>query len=232
MTVAALYPRLRAEWAQRRGAAWPLAPRRVVAAVLTVLFFLGLAGHAREWTLRETDLRRIALDTAYPDGTYPETTPQVVIDAEAGFAPVDDLVAAIRETSEAAGQEEPGQVLADNLGLLATTALHPYQQWWALYANPLGEYGERRAFLEGLAGLSSEEFADRLRSEPGAPTVFALRTAADDPDSVQYGSTDYDVDGGGSIEWSLRLPKEVLQGPDFVSTTVGDFVVASLRTGS
>ncbi|MGY1772975.1 arabinofuranosyltransferase [Blastococcus sp. SYSU D00813] len=227
LTLAALYPRLRA----RPAPAW-LRPRRLLAAVLTVLLFVGLTGHAREWTLRETDLRRIALDTAYPDGTYPETTPQVVIDDEAGFAPVDDLLAAIEQTSQAAGQDEPGQVLTDNLGLVATTPVHVYQQWWALYANPLGDYPRRREFLEGLRGLSSAEFAARLRAEPGAPTVFVLRTTADDAASVEYRSTDYDVSAGGSSPWPLRLPKEVLQGPDFVSTTVGDYVVASLRTTS
>lgn len=235
LTVAALYPRAKA-WSAAALARAPapgrLRPRRVLAAVLTVALFLGLAGHAREWTLRETDLRRIALDTAYPDGSYPESTPQVVKDNEAGSAAVDDLVAAIRETSAAAGQEEPGEVLTDKLALAATVPLHLYQQWWALYANPLGEYPARRAFLEGLTGLDSAEFAARLRGEPGAPTVFVLRTADDDPDSVEYTSTDYDVAAGGSIDWTLRLPVDALRGPDFVSTTVGEYVVASLRTGS
>ena len=154
----------------------------------------------------------------------------MVIDAEAGFAPVQDLEAAIRETSEAAGQEQPGEVLTDNLDLLATTPLHPYQQWWALYANPLGEYDRRREFLEGLEGLSPDEFVSRLRTEPGAPTVFALQTVADDPDSVEYASTDWDVAAGGSTRWTVRLPRELLEGPDFVSATVGDHLVAALRT--
>lgn len=233
LTLAALYPRARAWAATALGStpAW-FRPRRALAAALTVLLFLGLSGHAHEWTMRETDLRRIALDTAYPDGSYPEMTPQVVIDDESGSASVDDLAAAIRETAEAAGQEEPGQVLTDSQALAATVPVHVYQQWWELYANPLGEYPRRREFLESLAGLSSAEFADRLRAEPDAPTVFALHTATDHPDDVQYASTSYDVSAGGSAKWTLRLPKEVLQGPDFVSATVGDFVVASLRTGS
>lgn len=207
-------------------------PRRLFTAALTVLLFLGLGGHAREWTSRDTvaELRRLAMDTPYPDGSFPRLASAEGREAAAERPVIDDLEAAIRETSADAGQEEPGPVLTDFAPLLTVTPLHGYQQWWALYANPVAEYPRRRAFLEELAGLPPEQIVARLRAEPTAPTVFALARVPDDPSSVAFESLDWDPSRGGSLRWSVRLPVAVLEGPDFVSTTVGTYVVAALRS--
>jgi galactan 5-O-arabinofuranosyltransferase len=203
----------------------------VVAAVLTVLLFVGLGGHAREWTLRDTEaeLRRLAMDTPYPDGSFPRLASPESRAAAADATPTQELEDVIRRTAAEAGQDGTGQVLTDNVPLLATTALHGYQQWWALYANPLGEYTDRRAFLEGLADLPATEVVQRLRAEPDAPTVFALQRVTDDPASVEFVSTDWDPSLGGSVSWALRLPAAVFADPAFATTTVGTWVVAALR---
>lgn len=210
-------------------------PHRVAVAALTVLLFLGLGGHAREWTLREeteAELRRLAMETRYPDGSFPRlSSPESRAEAE-GEPSLQDLADAVRRVSAAAGQPEPGPVLTDNVPLLATTALHGYQQWWALYANPLGEYGQRRAFLEDLARLPVAEVVPALRAEPGAPTVFLLQRVPDDPGSVEYVSTDYIPSRGGSARWGIRLPLAVFADPAFETATVGSWVVAALRPAS
>ncbi|WP_409330493.1 arabinofuranosyltransferase [Trujillonella humicola] len=230
----AVYPRLRGRLAA--AAAGVLRrPHRVAVAALTVLLVLGMGGHAREWTLREdteAELRRLAMETRYPDGSFPRlASPESRAEAE-GEPSLQDLEDAARRVAEAAGQPEPGPVLTDNVPLLATTALHGYQQWWALYANPLGRYAERRAFLEGLAGLPADRVVPALRAEPGAPAVFVLQRVADDPDSVRYASTDYIPSRGGSTGWEIRLPVTVFGDPAFETTTVGTWVVAALRPAS
>ncbi len=229
LAAAVLVPRLR----PRLGAVREVLrrPGAVVAAALTVLVVIGLGGHAREWTLRDTvaELRRLAQDTPYPDGSFPRASAPEARQEGAGRPSLDDLGAAIRETSSAAGQDEPGPVLTDVVPLLATTPLHGYQQWWALYANPLGEYPQRRAFLEGLEEQPAEEVVRRLRADPDAPTVFVLARDADDPAAVVFESTDWDPSRGGSVPWGITLPVELFEDPAFESTTVGTYVVASLR---
>ncbi|MGY1743511.1 MULTISPECIES: arabinofuranosyltransferase [unclassified Blastococcus] len=231
LALAVLAPRLRAALAGREVLR---RPHRVLVAVLTVLFFVGLSGHAREWLSDETAiaLHRQAQDTPYPDGSLPQAAGPDARPASAEDPAVDDLHAALRATAAEAGRDGPGPVLTDDVPLLATTPLHGYQQWWALYANPLGAYPERRAFLEGLQDLPDGEVLARLRTTPDAPTAFALALDENDPGSVVYASTDWDPSVGGSVEWSIRLPLSLLEGPQFASTRVGTWVVAVLRPGA
>ncbi|SEO70824.1 arabinofuranosyltransferase [Trujillonella endophytica] len=225
-----LYPRLRPRLAA--AGAVLRRPQRVAVAVLAVLLVVGLGGHAREWTLRETEaeLRRLAQDTPYPDGSFPRTASAETREKYGDFTPTADLDAAIREAAAAAGQGEPGPVLTDNVALLATTPLHGYQQWWGLYANPLGEYPVRRAFLEGLEDLPAADLVQRLREDPDAPAVLALQRDPDEPDTVVFRSMDWDPSQGGSLHWSVRLPVALFDDPAFETATVGTWVVAALRT--
>lgn len=229
LSLAVVAPDLRA----RVLAARPGLPlRRLAFAVLTVLLFLNLSAHAREWMNRDVDLSRLAFNHPYPDGTLPALAStegrEEAEDEEPGEVPVTELADAIRSSARAAGQEETGVVLTDRIPLLATQPFTGYQQWWGLYANPLGEYPERRAFLESLEGLPTDAFVERLRAEEQGPTVFALEV---EDGEVTFDSTDRDAGGDRGDAWSVSFPVELLEGPEFESTRVGDWLVAALRKG-
>lgn len=229
LTLAAVAPDLRA----RVVAARPGLPlRRLAFALLTVLLFLNLSAHAREWMNRDVDLSRLAFNHPYPDGTLPALAStegrEEAEDEEPGEVPVTELADAIRASALAAGQERTGAVLTDRIPLLATQPFHGYQQWWGLYANPLGEYAERRAFLESLEDLPADRFVERLRADPQAPTVFALEV---EDGEVTFDSTDRDAGGERGSAWSVSFPADLLEGPEFKSTRVGDWLVAALRKG-
>ncbi|SDF42640.1 galactan 5-O-arabinofuranosyltransferase [Blastococcus aurantiacus] len=227
LTLAAVAPDLRTRvLAGRPG----LPLRRLAFAVLTVLLFLNFSAHAREWMNRDVDLSRLAHNHPYPDGTLPALAStegrEEAADEEPGEAPVTEVSEAIRSTARAAGQEETGVVLTDRIPLLATQPFHAYQQWWGLYANPLGEYAERRTFLESLEGLPADRFVERLRAEEQGPRVFALEV---EDGEVTFDSTDRDAGGDRGDAWSVSFPVELLEGPGFESTRVGDWLVAALR---
>ncbi|MCA0146236.1 arabinofuranosyltransferase [Blastococcus sp. LR1] len=207
----------------------PATLRRAAAAGLGVLFLISLGGHTYEWLLRDVDPRRLAHETPYPDGTFPVLAGDEAREAVEGAPSAEELAAAIRETAEAAGQEADGAVLTDDILLQATTPLHSYQQWWELYANPLGEYAERRAFLEGLEDLPADELVARLRQNPEGPTVFALEPDPDDGSRLVFSSVAWAPTSGTSSRWEVHLPREVLEGEEFASTELGPVVVAALR---
>jgi len=223
LSLAAVGPAL---LARAREAAPGLPLRRLAFAVLTVLLFLNLSAHGREWMNRDVDLGKLAHDVPYPDGSFPTLATEESREELADEVPVDDLADAIRETSGAAGRDETGVVLTDHIKLLATQPFSGYQQWWGLYANPLGEYAERRAFLESLEGLPDDEVVERLRTDGQAPTSFALEV---EDDEVTFHSTDWDPGGTRGGAWTVSFPVELFEGPAFESTRVGDWLVAALR---
>jgi galactan 5-O-arabinofuranosyltransferase len=201
-------------------------PERLTAAALTVALFLGLSGHATEWVSLKSDLRDLALGVPYPDGTRSPLGSAALRRQFTGRPSIDDLAAAAARVARQAGQEQPGVVLTDDIGLLAVTPLHGYQQWWELYANPLGDYDRRRAFLDDLAGTPVADVPDALRADPAAPRVFVLRA---DGDGYSYTSTAWDPEDAESTAWTVHFPAELFDSPDFVSTRVGDRTVAALR---
>jgi galactan 5-O-arabinofuranosyltransferase len=224
LAVAAAGPLLLARF---RSAAPGLPVRRLAFGVLTVLLFLNVSGHAREWMNMDGDLRKLAQDVSYPDGTFPALAAPSTREALGAEVPVTVLADTIRETAREAGQDQTGVLLTDNMALMATEPFYGYQQWWGLYAHPLGEYGDRRAFLEDLAEQPAEDIVDRLRSNPDAPTVFALQRTADG--DLRYGSSQWSPGDAGHGNWSVDLPEELFESDAFVTTTEGDWVVAALR---
>ena len=207
---------------------WPsvLPVRRLTAGALTVALFFGLSGQAQEWVSLESDLRALALGVPYPDGTRSPLASAEMRRQFTGDPSIDQLAAAAVQVAREAGQERTGVVLTDDMGLQAVTPLHSYQQWWELYANPLGQYDERRAFLERLQRLPVADVPSALRADPAAPTVFVLRL---DGDAYSYASSAWDPDAAESHAWTVRLPAELFDSPEFVSTQVGDRTVAALR---
>jgi galactan 5-O-arabinofuranosyltransferase len=202
--------------------------RRIAAAVLSVLLFINLGAHAREWVNMSVDLRKLAHDVPYPDGTFPTLSSPSTREQLADQVPVTELADAIRSTARSAGQDETGVVLTDNIAMLAVEPLHSYLQWWSLYSNPLGEYEKRRDYLEALAKRPAADIVRRLRDDPDAPTVFALRV--DDDGTATFGSAGWDPLGGPrGGGWSVELPESLFDGDDFVTTRVGDWLVAALK---
>jgi galactan 5-O-arabinofuranosyltransferase len=217
-----LLPRLRDRRAPRSGWARP------VAAALAVVLFLGLSAHAQEWLSMDSDLRKLALGVPYPDGRHSVLASRDMREQFPGRPSVDQLDAAVRQVAREAGQQEPGQVLCDDMSFFAASALHPYLQWWALYSNPLGGYDGRRAFLETLDGRSPDAVVAALRAAQGAPTVFVLRAG---PDGYAFSSTAWSPDRATSTRWTVDLPPDLFDSPEFVRRQVGDRTVAALRPG-
>ncbi|WP_216870426.1 arabinofuranosyltransferase [Modestobacter excelsi] len=209
-----------ARWTRRRD--W----RRPAAAALAVGLFVGTSAHAQEWLSLDSDLRDLARGVAYPDGSHPVVASPAMRQQFTGDPSADELYAAVERTSRAAGQSETGPVLTDDIPLMATTPLHGYVQWWELYSNPVGDYRQRQEFLEDLEGRSPAEVVAALRADPTAPTVFVL---ALDEDGYRFSSSSWDPFTATSTAWSVRLPADLFDSPDFVSTQVGDRTVAALR---
>ncbi len=215
-----LVPRLRERPASRGG--W----RRPAAAALTVTLFLALSAHAQEWLSMGSDLRELAQGVPYPDGDRSALGTPQQRDQFPGRPSVDELTAAVQEVSRDAGQAELGEVLSDDMAFFAASPLHPYQQWWELYANPLGDYDGRRAFLESLDGRSADAVRAELREEPRAPTVFVLRSG---PDGYRFTSTAWNPRTATARAWSVDLPADLFDSPEFVVRQVDDRTVAALR---
>lgn len=199
--------------------------RRFAAAVLAVAALVTLTAHADEWMTR-SELRTAAFNSAYPDGTLsplasPQTRASVV-----GQPSVATLAGATRSVMARAGQPPTAPVLTDDVALLSLTDLFGYQQWWQLYANPLGDYAGRRQFLEGLTGRDSAGIVRALRQEPGGPRVFVLSS---DGGQARYTSQAWDPAAGTSSAWSVTFPAGLFDDPAFVTRHVGGWTVAALR---
>lgn len=200
----------------------------VLMALLTVAVFIGVNGHAREWVNGDADLVKLAHDVAQPDGEISPLSSPETRAAIAGRPSLDQLAEAAEGVAARAGQPETGVVLTDDEALLATSPFFGYIQWWELYSSPLGEYPERRAFLEQLASEPADQLASALRAEPDAPTVFVLEVDGTD---VTFGSAAWDGSSGSSSPWTVRLPVSAFSTDDFVTTRVDGRLIAALREG-
>ncbi len=224
LAVLAVLPVLRARLGHLDGM---LPARPLAAGVLGLSLLVALSAHAEEW-VSQSQLRTPAFDTPYPDGRLPALAGAGARTAAAGQPSVEALAAAVRSVTAEAGRSPTTPVLTDDIPLLALTPLYGYQQWWELYASPLGRYSERRAYLESLAGRSSDDVVQALQRDADAPTVFVLRS---DGGSVRYASLGWDPASGTSSSWSVALPADVFSRPAFVTRAVGGWTVAALRRG-
>jgi galactan 5-O-arabinofuranosyltransferase len=199
--------------------------RRAASAGLLLVVGLGAAGHASEWV--SSDLTRMAADQRYPDGRFPLTASREVRGApRSAEPPMAAIVTTVERLAAEAGQDGNPVVLTDEVPLLALTPWYGYQQWWELYANPLGGYAERRAFLEGLTGESAPRIVDALRNAPDGPDVLVLHEEAD---ALVYRSSTWDPLATETGTWEVRFPAEVLTEPDVFSRAVGPWRVVALR---
>jgi galactan 5-O-arabinofuranosyltransferase len=204
-----------------------LVSRRLAAAVLAVAALFSLTGHATEW-MAMNDLRKLAQDVPLPDESFPPLASTSTRQALAGQPSVDSLAEAARDVARQAGRPVTAPVLTDDEALLATSDLFGYEQWWELYANPLGRYAERKSFLQGLAGRSPEDVVRTLRQQPDAPVVFVLKEG---PAGATFSSTSWTPAAAQSTPWTVTLPAGLFDRPDFVTRRVGDWTVAALRRG-
>lgn len=199
--------------------------RRFAAAVLGVASVVTLTAHADEW-FTQPQLRKVAMDSAYPDGTVSPLASPDARSALVGQPSVDDLAAALRSVIREAGRPASTPVLTDDIPLLSLTDSFGYLQWWQLYAHPLGRYPERRAYLDRLASLPAADTVARLRADADAPTVFVLQSQGDRP---TYTSMAWDPRTGASPTWTVRLAAGLLDDPAFATRHVGSWTVAALR---
>jgi len=164
---------------------------------------------------------------AAPDGRL---SPLATVNARENAAKqptLEETATAITRVSREAGQPEVSVVLTDHRDLLATTPLFSYLQWEELYSNPLADYPRRQAFVENLADADPDDVVPILRAEVDGPTVFVLRLQGD---YVTFHSSGYEPEVPRSTEWSVELPAKTFESSDFVTTRVGDWLVAALRT--
>lgn len=199
--------------------------RRLAAAVLAVAALVSLTAHAEEWMTR-SELRTAAFNNAYPDGGLPSLARGKTRAAVKGAASIDQLYAAVRQVSRRAGLPAGTPVLTDHQPLLSLTDLFGYEQWWELYANPLGEYHQREAYLQHITAESSDAIVGALRQDPGAPRAFVLRSVNGRP---TYASQSWDPAHGRAPTWSATFPAGLFDRPEFVTRHVGIWTVAALR---
>lgn len=222
LTLAALAPAL----LRLLDGRFPSVPMRpLAAAVLAVALLVSLLTHADEW-MTQGDLRPPAFDVAYPDGTVPPLASAQSRPDLAAQVPVDALADAVRSVARLTGQPQTTPVLTDDVPLLTLTHLFGYQQWWDIYANPLGRYPERRHYLERLSRRSPEEILRALRHDADAPTLFVLRTDGGHP---TYTSLGWDPATGQALPWSVTLPAGLFDRPEFVTRRLGSWTVAAVR---
>jgi galactan 5-O-arabinofuranosyltransferase len=199
--------------------------RRAVRAGLLLIVGVGASGHASEWV--GSDVTRMAADERYPDGRFPVAASREARGApESAEPPVAEIVTAVERLAAEAGQNGNPVVLTDEVPFLALTTWYGYQEWWELYANPLGGYAERRAFLEGLAGGSAPRIVDELRNVPDGPDVLVLREEAG---ALVYRSSTWNPLATETGAWEVRFPAEIVTDPDAVSRAVGPWRVVALR---
>jgi galactan 5-O-arabinofuranosyltransferase len=169
----------------------------------------------------------MAADERYPDGRFPvAANPEARRAPESAEPPVAEVVTAVERLAAEAGQDGNPVVLTDEPPFLALTAWYGYQQWWELYANPLGGYAERRAFLEGLAGESAPRIVDALRNAPDGPDILVLREEAG---ALVYRSSPWNPLATETGAWEVRFPAEIVTDPDAISRAVGPWRVVALR---
>ena len=201
--------------------------RRLAAAVLALGLFIGLSGHSREWMDRDAVFRGLPHDWSAPDGRLSPLAADEARQDATKQPTLEEMAATVRRVSREAGQPEVGVVLTDHRDLMVTTPFFSYLQWWQLYSNPLADYPRRQAFVEDLADADPEDVVPMLRAEADGPTVFVLRLHGDE---VRYRSARYEPDVPRSTGWSVELPASKFESPAFVTTRVGHWLVAALRT--
>lgn len=204
-------------WAAHRHAlaAWMRrSPGGIELAVMAVALVVGGASQARD--IATTDLASVAYHVAYPDGHVPSTR---AVTQDGSVVQLRRAVAAVT------GGRPAGTltVLTDYAELLVTTPYSDYEQWWELYASPLGEYQKRLATLQAIARLRNpQEMARQLTRMSDAPDVLILH---DDGARLIFQTSSYLPRSNTSPVRTVAFHTSAFTGPCFVTVRAGGYAV-------
>ena len=192
--------------------------RRVVAAAAT----LGAIG-ALTFSQDIPDVLRSDIVVAYTDtdgnGQRADRRPP---GAEQYYREVD---AKIRETTGLPRNETV--VLTADYSFLSYYPYYGFQGLTSHYANPLAQFDQRAAAIEGWATLTSaDQFVAALDKLPWkAPTVFLMRRGANDTYTLRLASDVY-PNQPNVRRYHVTLDKKLFDDPRFDVSTVGPLVLA------
>jgi galactan 5-O-arabinofuranosyltransferase len=123
-------------------------------------------------------------------------------------------------------------VLTADYSFLSYYPYYGFQGLTSHYANPLAQFDQRAAAIEGWATLSNaDQFnaaLDKLPWKP--PTVFLMRRGANDTYTLRLASDVY-PNQPNVRRYHVELDKALFGDPRFDVSTVGPFVLAIRKTG-
>lgn len=193
-------------------------PQGIVFGVLAVLLVVAGSGHAVE--IHYSPMTHAAVNEFYPDGHTPRGA-----DAPGLGISIDAFVQAI---TDATGEKNPEKLsmLTTSQSILAQQPYDAYEQWWELYANPLGKYGERRAKIEALSHITDPKQMLQAIKANGGPDVFVLPIKNG---VYEYSSQTFDPKTAGVGGWTASFDPKAFDDPCFVHRTVAGWEIVAVR---
>jgi galactan 5-O-arabinofuranosyltransferase len=192
--------------------------RRVVAAAAT----LGAIG-ALTFSQDIPDVLRSDIVVAYTDtdgnGQRADRRPP---GAEQYYREIDDKI--LKATGQPRDQTV---VLTADYSFLSYYPYYGFQGLTSHYANPLAQFDQRAAAIEGWATLEkADQFVAALDKLPWKPpTVFLMRRGANDTYTLRLASDVY-PNQPNVRRYHVELDKALFDDPRFDVSTVGPFVLA------
>lgn len=196
--------------------------KRVVAAAAT----LGAIG-ALTFSQDIPDVLRSDIVVAYTDTDgYGQRADRRPPGAEQYYREIDTK---IRETTGLPRNETV--VLTADYSFLSYYPYYGFQGLTSHYANPLAQFDQRAAAIEGWATLTTaDQFIAALDNLPWkSPTVFLMRRGANDAYTLRLASDVY-PNQPNVRRYHVELDNALFDDPRFDVSTVGPFVLA-IRTG-
>lgn len=140
-----------------------------------------------------------------------------------------EIDAKIRETTGLPRNETV--VLTADYSFLSYYPYYGFQGLTSHYANPLAQFDQRAAAIEGWATLTTaDQFVAALDKLPWkSPTVFLMRRGANDTYTLRLASDVY-PNQPNVRRYHVELDNALFDDPRFDVSTVGPFVLA-IRTG-
>jgi galactan 5-O-arabinofuranosyltransferase len=192
--------------------------RRVVAAAAT----LGAIG-ALTFSQDIPDVLRSDIVVAYTDtGGDGQRADRRPPGAEQYYRAIDDKI--LKATGL---PRDETVVLTADYSFLSYYPYYGFQGLTSHYANPLAQFDQRAAAIEGWATLSSaDQFIAALDQLPWKPpTVFLMRRGANDTYTLRLASDVY-PNQPNVRRYHVTLDKKLFDDPRFDVSTVGPFVLA------
>jgi galactan 5-O-arabinofuranosyltransferase len=201
-----------------------------VAAVLTGAAAATAAHHLADyWVTGRPAL--FAQTTRYPDGSYPSGDPDQrplvrVLFVDPADPSVEEVRAAWRELRPDVPLDD-AVLVTSQVDFLATTPVHGFVSYKSIYSHPNGRFEDRIALLEDVADCDTSACAAGLLRDNEFDAVDGLVLRRDEDSLVLRYMVDDFPDRTRPAQ--VAFPDEVLRGPEFERTELGDVVVIALR---